>query len=208
MPKVVCMSDIHSWDTGFTVPEGDVLVAAGDLTSNGGASEVLRFVKWMGALPHAHKIIVAGNHDWLFQTEPALAKNMCLEEGITYLQDSGTEVEGLQFWGSPWQPWFYDWAFNVKGPSIKKYWDLIPDGTDVLITHGPPFKILDRTSDGRNVGCPELAEAVDRVKPKLHVFGHIHPGYGRTKKGGTIFVNAAVCNDRYRPVNPIQVVEL
>ena len=130
---------------------------------------------------------------------------------IRYLENGSCEFGGLKFWGSPVQPEFMDWAFNVKrGPDIKKYWDMIPDDTDVLITHGPPWGLLDQIRPGREVehlGCGELLKAVRRVKPKLHVFGHIHGGYGSFKEGPTQFVNASLLNEAYRPVNAPIVVE-
>lgn len=207
MPTLVCMADVHNF-TDFHVPAGDILIVAGDLTGKGTVTEAARFLHWMSSLPHQHKVVVAGNHDFLFERDHALASSMVRAAGIEYLQDTGLEIMGLKFWGSPWQPWFHNWAFNVRGPSIKKYWDLIPDDTDVLVTHGPPKGILDLIPDGQHVGCPELTEAVQRIKPKLHVFGHIHHSHGRLDTDQTVFVNAAVCSEAYRPVQPVQVVEL
>ena len=112
-------------------------------------------------------------------------------------------------WGSPWQPWFYDWAFNLqRGPEIRAKWDRIPAGVDVLVTHGPPAGILDRVVDGRSVGCADLLDAVRRVRPLLHVFGHIHEAYGEVERDGTRFVNASTCTVRYAPVNAPVVVDL
>ena len=133
----------------------------------------------------------------------------------------GPEVAGLRVWGSPWQPWFYDWAFNLpRGPALREKWDLIPYDTDVLITHGPPFGFLDgaaRPASGwsdqdevsvEHLGCEELRRALDRVRPRLHVFGHIHEGYGRGQLADTILVNASNCDEDYRPVNAPVVIDL
>lgn len=110
-------------------------------------------------------------------------------------------MEGIKFYGSPWQPWYYDWAFNEqRGEKIKAKWDLIPEDTDVLITHGPPMGILDKTLESGHVGCEELVKAVHRIKPKLHIFGHIHEDHGELRLHGTHFVNAASCNLKYKPV--------
>lgn len=208
MPRIVCLADVHN-RTNFTVPPGDILVVAGDLTGRGSVQEVSSFLKWLADLPHQHKIIIAGNHDFLFEQESGLARAMVKSSNCIYLQDSAVTVEGLKIWGSPWQPWFYDWAFNLeRGPDIKKYWDLIPEDIDILLTHGPPHGILDRTVEGAAVGCEELIKVVSRIKPKLHVFGHIHHSYGMQQQDGTIFVNASVCNEKYQAVNPVQVVEI
>ena len=119
------------------------------------------------------------------------------------------EIMGIKFWGSPWQPEFFDWAFNAsRGEEIRQYWDKIPTGIDVLITHGPPFKLGDQTDIGEHVGCLDLLDAIERVKPKLHVFGHIHEGYGVTSANGTTFVNASTCTLRYRPTNSCVVIDL
>ncbi|MCU0866457.1 MAG: metallophosphoesterase, partial [Planctomycetes bacterium] len=127
----------------------------------------------------------------------------------TYLEDSEVTVDGVRIWGSPWQPWFYDWAFNLeRGPAIAAKWDRIPAGIDVLVTHGPPAGILDRTDQGDAVGCADLLAAVRRVRPKLHVFGHIHEAYGTLEQDGVRFVNASNCSVRYRPVQPPIVVDL
>jgi len=204
--RLICMSDTHGRHHQLNVPDGDVLLHAGDLTGRGKRHEVEDAVEWLLGLPHRHKILVAGNHDWLFQREPELARTLVQE--LHYLQDSGCELEGLKFWGSPWQPVFFNWAFNLDTPeALKSKWDLIPNDTDVLITHGPPYGILDRV-ERRVVGCEMLLHAVARVQPRLHVFGHIHEGHGRHFQGGTLYVNASICDVAYRPRQPIEVVDI
>jgi Icc-related predicted phosphoesterase len=210
--KIVCISDTHGLQHGHRgrigVPDGDVLVCAGDFTGRGSLNEARDFFAWLDALPHAHKIVIAGNHDFCFQRSPAEARAVAARSAI-YLEDSGTEVLGIKFWGSPWQPRFFDWAFNLdRGPDLEEKWNLIPADTDVLLTHGPPHGILDRTDRGERVGCEELTKAVARVRPKLHVFGHIHEAYGHTTKDGTLFVNASICDLRYRPLRAPVIVEL
>jgi hypothetical protein len=130
------------------------------------------------------------------------------EDGVIYLEDNERTVAGLRIYGSPWQPEFYSWAFNLpRGPELKAKWDMIPDGLDILVTHGPPLGHGDMTFgyDGRmpkgSVGCADLKDAVFRAKPKLHIFGHIHSGYGVTEEGGTKFVNASSCNENYDALN-------
>jgi predicted phosphohydrolase len=205
--RIVCVSDTHNQHGSLDVPAGDVLVHAGDFSMAGRAREISAFDAWLGTLPHAHKVVIAGNHDWLFQTDPDGARGLLTH--AQYLEDSGTVVDGLRFWGSPWQPWFLDWAFNLRrGAEIAAKWALIPDRVDVLVTHGPPHGVRDRVEDGDLVGCEELSRALDRVRPRLHVFGHIHEGYGVTRRGNLTLVNASSCDVSYRPVNPPIVIDL
>ena len=211
--KLICISDTHGKheQTGlqFGDPHGDVVVCAGDISSVGGEEEVREFCEWFADLPIEHKVLVAGNHDFYFARFHIIAMGMCDALGITYLEDSGATIDGVKFWGSPWTPWFNDWAFNAqRGKEIKQHWDLIPDDTDVLVTHGPPYGCLDRPnapwlpSHGASLGCEELAKAVLRVKPKLHVFGHIHSGRESPSiESETIFVNASICTERYQATN-------
>jgi predicted phosphohydrolase len=208
--RIVCLSDTHLRTEGLVVPEGDLLLHAGDLTGRGKPNEVEAALAWLAALPHPHKVLIAGNHDFLFQEDPERARALVARHpGLTYLEDEETRVGDLRIWGSPWQPWFFDWAFNVKrGPELAAIWSRIPEGTDVLVTHGPPLGILDRTADGREVGCEDLLRRVEAVRPRLHVFGHIHEAYGRLERDGTLFVNASTCDLRYAPVHPPVSVDL
>lgn len=204
--RIVLISDTHGLHESVDVPPGDLLVHAGDLTKVGEVEEVEAFARWFAALPHRHKVVVAGNHDFLFQDDPDLAR--ALLGDATYLEDSGARVEGLRVWGSPWQPWFYDWAFNLqRGAPLAEKWALVPQSTDVLVTHGPPRGILDLTSGGDRVGCEELGLARARIRPRLHVFGHIHESYGVHRGDGVLSVNACNCDSRYRPSNPPVVVD-
>lgn len=210
--RLVCISDTHNRHDALRLPDGDVLVHAGDLTGSGRPWEVETFARWFGAQPHKHKILIAGNHDWLFERDNEQARAFlglhC--PSAHYLQDTGIEIEGVRFWGSPWTPLFLNWAFNLKrGLALANKWVRVPSDTQVLITHGPPHGILDLTRHGRNVGCEELAAALEnRLRPKVHVFGHIHEGYGTYTRNGTKFVNASSCTEFYEPVNAPVVVDL
>jgi predicted phosphohydrolase len=190
VPKLVCVSDTHSYHARTVVPDGDILVHAGDITRHGSLEDVESFDAWLGALPHRHKVVICGNHDFCFQEQPAKARAFITN--AIYLEDSGCEVAGLTFWGSPWQPWFGGWAFNLpRGEDLAKVWAKIPARMDVLITHGPPEGILDTTNRGDVVGCRDLMDRVRVVKPRLHVFGHIHEAAGLAELDGTTFVNAS-----------------
>jgi predicted phosphodiesterase len=209
MPRLVLLSDTHGLHDTLQVPDGDVLVHAGDLSGTGKPREIEAFARFIGRQTHAHKIVIAGNHDFLFEREPERAEAL-LRDHATYLRDSEITAAGLRFWGSPWQPWFHDWAFNLsRGAALAEKWALVPDGIDVLVTHGPPFGILDRVAyGGQSVGCEALLAALPRIAPKLHVFGHIHEAYGVVHRGGTLYVNASTCDLRYVPVNPPVVVDV
>lgn len=210
--KIVCLSDTHNFHEQIRVPDGDILIHAGDATMRGTEEEVESFLSWFSSLTHKHKIFIAGNHDWLYETNNRLASVMTANFNIKYLQDSSVEVEKLKIYGSPWQPRFYDWAFNLnRGAELAEKWKLIPDDVDLLITHGPPNGILDevpRQCFVENTGCEELRKRVESVCPKLHVFGHIHCSYGQTEQFGVRFVNASNCDEEYNPTNAPIVVEL
>jgi len=208
--RIVCISDTHlaHEKSKIKVPDGNILIHAGDGTYEGTVAEITDFNRWLAHFHHKHKILIAGNHDWLFQKDPALARSI-LSPSITYLQDSMVQIRDLKIYGSPWQPEFLEWAFNLpRGPRLREKWRLIPEDTDILITHGPPAGILDQTPDGEHVGCADLHEAVVRIKPMLHVFGHVHHGHGSQEVSGTKFVNASICDEEYLPSNAPIVVDL
>ena len=181
--KICAIADVHMQD--ITTPPADVLVVAGDLTWRGKLIELYKFRDWLVKQPQKHKIIVAGNHDFCFENNSTRqdAEITMGGDGIIYLRDQLISIDGVSFYGTPWQPWFYDWAFNLpRGEKLREKWDMIPEGIDVLITHGPPYGYGDTTSRGERVGCDDLADALDRVKPKFHVFGHIHEDTGSWDK--------------------------
>lgn len=213
--RIVCISDTHNCNEQITVPDGDLLIHSGDATTIGTTEEIRRFNHWFTGLPHKNKIFVAGNHDWLFEREPESAQRL-LDPSIIYLQDSTVEIDGLKIYGSPWQPRFFDWAFNLmRGPELAEKWKLIPKDIDVLITHGPPHGILDevpRKWGIENTGCEELRKRVEEIaehrRLKFHVFGHIHCGYGTHEEFGVEFVNASNCDEQYHPTQPPIVIDL
>jgi predicted phosphodiesterase len=216
------------------LPTGDVLIHAGDCTNVGKPQEVIEFVEWfMNVKGFDSKIFIAGNHDFAFEKKNQphhkgdfdwywnLMNNENLSQSdVDYLEDSEFIIESpefsrpIKFWGSPWQPWFYDWAFNLprQGDELDQKWSMIPNDTDVLITHGPPNGILDLVNNfrqpNRNVGCELLRFHMERIKPSLNVFGHIHEGYGYKRIDNTLYVNASICTEQYRPSNKPIVVDL
>jgi predicted phosphohydrolase len=209
--RIVLISDTH--DQYPQVPCGDILIHAGDLTMRGDAASIVKAGDWLRSLPHKHKVVIAGNHDFLFERNSGIALEY-LGSGIYYLENTGMFLEGLMIWGSPVQPEFCNWAFNVeRGEAIRKYWDKIPYDLDILITHGPPRGILDQTVPHRHtehLGCDDLLMAVREKKPRVHVFGHIHGGYGKhvSPVTKTQFYNAALLNEMYVWANAPWIIDL
>lgn len=202
---ICAVSDLHG--TLPDVPPCDLLLVGGDvcpLNDHHPAAQAewldTAFRAWLDRVPANHVVGVCGNHDFVFQQLPE-----ALPTGLrwTYLQDSGCEVLGLKLWGTPWQPWFFDWAFNLYEPELKAKWDLIPDGTDVLVLHGPPRGYGDEVARGERTGSPSLLERIRRVRPKLAVFGHIHEGRGEWNLDGTVLANVSILDEKYRHVHPV-----
>lgn len=209
--RLVCISDTHSLHRRILeIPDGDVLIHAGDCLGQGTLDNVEDLNDWLGALPHRHKIVIAGNHDWVFQEAPDHARDALTN--AVYLEDSGLEIDGVRFWGSPWTPTFMDWAFMMdRGKALYEQWRVIPDNTDVLITHGPPKGVGDEVDWGfrcENVGCVDLLHRIDQLTLRAHIFGHIHEGYGEYARGGTRLINASSCTDRYEPTNAPVVLDI
>jgi Icc-related predicted phosphoesterase len=187
--RIVAMADTHMFHDTLDVPDGDVLVHAGDMTATGSLEELRTVNAFLAALPHRHKLIVAGNHDRALEREPAEARAV-LTAG-TYLEGDTVEIEGVRFWGGPWQPEFFSWAFNVpRGEGLARLWAQIPADTDVVVTHGPPLGIGDVAGEPHHhVGCADLLHRMMVLRPRLHVFGHIHQSRGQWELGSTVFAN-------------------
>lgn len=206
--KIVLISDTHNQHGKIDLPEGDMIIHAGDISGLGTFTEVLNFIQWFDKLPFKHKIFIAGNHDFLFEKQKLVATAM-FPEGITYLENSEVTIEGLKIYGSPYTLEFYDWAFMKKsGREIAEIWSLIPENLDILITHGPPFEVLDQNELGTHCGCKDLLRRVHEVKPRIHVFGHIHEGYGTREINGIQFYNVSSLNENYHVSNQPFVVDL
>ena len=199
-----------------------MLIHAGDFTNTGELSQVRSVVEWMSQLPHKIKILIAGNHDVTVQQEyyeevgrhrfhhkredDAEVRRILREtNALTYLEDEASLVHGYRFYGSPWQPEFCDWAFNLPRDKTGcvAMWDRIPSDTEILVTHGPCLGHGDLCSHGGRAGCVDLLDAVtQRIKPLFHIAGHIHEGYGVTTNGTTTFINASTCTGSYKPTHP------
>jgi predicted phosphohydrolase len=186
--RIVAVADTHLFHGDLDVPDGDVFVHAGDMCRGGDLDELQRNAEWIAGLPHRHKVIVAGNHDWAFVYEPAAAR--LAFASMTYLQDAEATIDGIRFYGSPWQPEFHSWAFNLpRGPALAAVWAKIPQGIDVLVTHSPPAGIGDRAPFGGRTGCADLLARISVLRPRLHLFGHIHQDGGLWERGATVYAN-------------------
>lgn len=208
--QLTIISDTHSQHQELQLGSGDVLIHCGDFTNRGSLDKTESFARFISAQDFKSKIVIAGNHDFCFEDERYKAAEQCFSDrDIIYLNDAGVQIEGINFWGSPVQPEFMNWAFNrERGADIRKHWDKIPTSTDVLITHGPPLGILDTTHDGKSVGCADLLESVQKLKPKIHAFGHIHESYGVVEVDDIRFVNACNADHSYRITNPPVVLQI
>ena len=198
--KVVLIADTH----GRTpeLPDGDVLVHAGDCTSRGTKEEVEQFDAWLGTLNYKPILFTPGNHDFYLEDDRSILIN------ATVLINEGIVIDGVSFWASPYVLRFGGWAFGRSEEKLADIWSRIPDNVDVLITHSPPKGILDYGISGSNLGSESLFERSSIVEPKVHVFGHIHEGAGQKRIGATTFVNASVVNEYYRNVNKPVVVDI
>lgn len=200
--RIIFISDTHGKHHQIELPQGDMIIHSGDISARGRVNEVEEFLAWFISLDYKYKIFIAGNHDFYFENKSQSSIQELMPEGVYYLCDSGVEIEGIRIYGSPITPFFYNWAFNRhRGGEIKRHWDIIPDGTDILISHGPAYGILDRTANGENAGCEELLSAIKRTHPKYHLFGHIHEGYGVFETDETTSINGSILNESYTPIN-------
>lgn len=216
--RILFTSDTHKMhpDLSKFKDLADVLVHSGDLTGRGGRHETEDELFWLGEQLNFFDevIFVPGNHDFFFERFKTEGRLLAEAEGIIFLNDSGIEIDGVKFWGSAITPEFCSWAFNRKrGEQIDKHWKIIPKDTDVLITHGPPYGVLDKVNNDmsadRHQGCNELLfHVTKRVKPEVHAFGHIHEGYGQERIRGTHFVNSSFVNEYYIPGNQPIIVEV
>jgi len=206
--NITLISDTHGYHRNLKRLEGEMIIHAGDISSKGTLEEVKDFMDWYQKLNFDYKIFIAGNHDFYFEQASDSEIKALIPDNLIYLNDSGVTINNLNIWGSPIQPFFLNWAFNKKrGNEIMQHWKLIPDDTDILITHGPPLNILDRTIFGKNVGCEDLLNKTIQIKPSVHVFGHIHENRGIEDIDETKFINASLLDEKYKLVNqPIEIV--
>lgn len=199
MVKILAVSDLHGY-----LPEieaCDILLLGGDYCGPANLKHNQAYMRgtfsdWLKKLPAKHKIAITGNHDFALRD-----KDFAMSLPWTYLQDEMVEFSDVKIYGTPWTPTFYNWAFMHDEPELDAIFRKIPEGLDVLLSHGPPHNIMDRADDGYHCGSKSLLKHVERAKPSAHVFGHIHEGYGTWADDNTHYYNVAYVNARYMPVN-------
>lgn len=189
--KIVAISDTHNLHGKLDLPDGDLLIHAGDFTNRGKETEVIYFAKWFEKQPHKYKIVIPGNHDTITAFKDF--KEEFKGRGIILLEDEAVTIDGLLVYGSPWTPRYgmFEWMYERNSNDARKVWNNIPDNTDILITHGPAFGYGDMTQRGVNAGCEVLYDRIMEVMPKIHIFGHIHESFGVRDMNGVVSVNAA-----------------
>lgn len=232
MTKIVCVSDTHLAEPDL--PKGDILIHAGDFTYRGTPKEIAQSLYWLAKHIHKYEVVIItpGNHDWGYELDYSQNKQECVDKGIYVLNDEALTFDGIKFWGSPITPEFCSWAFNRdRGAAIRNHWDLIPEDTNVLISHGPPYGILDgvpkfnkellgydkhyrpmwakKVNSVEHTGCQDLLLRITQLKQlKLHVFGHIHESYGLITINGVQYINASIMDGDYQPVNKPIITEI
>lgn len=219
--KIIAISDLHG--NLPIIPPCNLLLIAGDICPVYDHSLQFQqywldttFRRWLKELPVKHIVGIAGNHDLIFQEKPHWVPKL----PWIYLQDSGTEIEGLKIWGTPWQKRFHDWAFNLDEEELVKKWDMIPLDTDILVLHGPPYgygdeapRIIKDENEQEwpgfeHIGSPSLLSRLKLIKPKLVVFGHNHDGFGKWEEDGMVLANVSYLNNQYQPTHSIQTFEI
>ena len=234
--KITFISDTHTQHKKIELPGGDILIFSGDFMGSGyRVYEAQSFLKWFSEQPYKYKIFIAGNHDRYCENNPELFEALVddyVDQNVIYLKDDIIEVEGLKIYGTPWQPYFCNWAFNISDSDIlTSLYQNIPEDLDILITHCPPYNTLDKTHitpayydntvncGEEPLGSKELETVLSELgehRPKIHCFGHIHgdggnivglPYLTKPYPGGVCYINASVCDENYNPINKIVTID-
>ena len=201
--QIVCISDTHCQEADLVIPDGDMLIHAGDLTLRGTALQINQSLAYFAKLPHKYKVVIAGNHDFGFESKNP---DIVIPPEIIYLENNSITIEGIKIWGSPVCTPYYEWAFMWDERKREILYESIPDDIDIVINHGPAYGILDFTTKQTNAGCEFLLKRLKEIRPKLFVCGHIHENYGVVEVDGIKFVNAAILNRQYTIANePVMV---
>lgn len=228
--SIGCVSDTHGFHRRMNhkIPACDILLHSGDYTNRGEKHQVEDFLKWLTEQNQCtYKVFIGGNHDvhgdpkfngetnadtWFQELLDKYDVNNP-EGNLFYLNNNSVNLLGLNIWGSPITPWFYGdhWAHNAhRGTEIKNIWEQIPLDSDIVITHGPVIYKGDYVGYNQNqhVGCADLDYRLREVLPILHVCGHIHSGYGIEETVDTIYCNASICDESYKPINEPHLITL
>lgn len=206
--KICIISDTHTAEADLKLPKGDILIHCGDFHIMS-ARDLDITNKWFLTQPYEYKILIAGNHDGYLENIGTLEAKRRLSN-LIYLQDELVEIQGLKFYGSPWSPEFNNWYFMLprRSQELADIWNKIPTNLDFLITHCPPYKILDKSARGKHCGCEILERIIWEKSPKYHVFGHIHECYGKKEINNIQFINASTLNGDYILTNNPIILEI
>jgi Icc-related predicted phosphoesterase len=201
--QLVIFSDTHNKHKNLQLPDGDMLLFAGDMSNSGSVTECRSFIKWFKNQPHKHKILIAGNHDFIFDSDSEYRTELLDSlQDCHYLENDTIELEGIRIYGSPYTPRYGDWAFMRYSAGMGKVWTTIPDKVDIILTHTPINGYLDTTFKDDNAGCKELRNRLEQVDYKLHICGHIHEAYGYMAVNGKHMVNASISRFKTHDINP------
>lgn len=221
--KIVHISDTHGAHGSllenrlleiYEAEKPDVIVHSGDFMMKSMDWESANdFITWYLKLPFKHKLLIPGNHDCFIEmlSKNDYVRKQLIPEEIHLLIDSSVVIDGVKFYGSPFTPEFHNWCFMLDHDKQQTHWKNIPDDTDVLITHGPAYGVLDQTGMEHNpghLGCVFLLKRIQELDIKAHLFGHIHGGYGREDVNGYLALNSSILNERYKMTNSPQVFSL
>jgi Icc-related predicted phosphoesterase len=210
MTKIVCFSDIHgqmskSLKDWFINNPGDILLFAGDIQVNQ-TDDGKAFLAWVHSLPFEFKVITFGNHDSnaAFMLEEARSY-----KDITILNHQAATIKGIKIFASPYSLPFGSWWFMASEAELKNLYEAIPEDTEMLVTHGGAFEILDKTVRGDSTGSTSLRNRIGELPNlKYHVHGHIHEAYGGTEIDGVTRINCSVLNEAYKLRNNPVILNL
>ena len=207
--RIVFISDTHGLHRELGLPGGDMIIHGGDFCGGDSRRDSEDFLEWFDGLDFRYKLFTAGNHDF-FADKHQTEFSAMIPSGILFLNDRGIEIEQLSFWGSPVQPGLQGWAFGKRrGAEMQPHWELIPSEVDILLTHTPPWGILDQSRSGYSLGCEELRSELDqRIHPSYHLFGHVHASYGMHEMAGTVYMNGSNMDSDRGLVNDPLVFEI
>ncbi len=199
--KIIFISDTHGLHSELKLPKGDVIIHGGDISDYGEKEEIIDFLDWFKKLNYSKKIFIGGNHDLYLDENPVDFLDI-LPSNVINLRHNSIEIDGVKIWGSPTTPDFNGWAFGKRREEMKQHWEFMPKSMDILLTHSPPFGILDKSSQWKSLGCEYLKLKVKEIKPKYHLFGHIHASYGQVEIDGTKYINGSNLDSIKGIVNP------
>lgn len=204
MKKFVIISDLHRYFP-MDLPKGDLLIVAGDFDIRD-EFDLDHVINWFIELPYKDIVFTSGNHDIYLEQLFKKKIHPLMPNNVHYLVNNSVVVNNIKFWGSPYSPIFGNWAFMESLYTLRGIWEKIPEDTDVVITHSPPFGINDQVR-GLSQGCPALRDRIKEIKPKYHIHGHIHEGYGIYCDENTAYINASLMDEFYEPVNKPVVID-